>query len=262
MTDFSERRFSIDPGKGKKMDGCPYSIYEDGRDVQDYIIPPKGYVFVGFRFDPEASNQIYDGRLIAEYAKEPINERLKSNLWKVALILAIVVVVTVVALLAANVFKDPKPSKPVDKKPNAEAVTAPVDTTENVITSSETETIADTTETTSAVETETVQETVVTPTETQVEETPQPAVDPNVQFRQDFWNLIHQRTILMDSYDSLYRENKTQVSGEEFDYLRYTILKNSEAFKEWSNKLRKVPASELENINTIDDLKKKLNSIE
>ena len=64
---FKERRFSIDPGKGKKMDGCPYSIYEDGRDVKDYIIPPKGYTFKGFQFDPDANNQIYDGNLIAEY---------------------------------------------------------------------------------------------------------------------------------------------------------------------------------------------------
>ena len=67
MADFKERRFSIDPGRGKKMDGCPYSIYEDGHDVKDYIIPPKGYIFKGFRFDPDASNQIYDGKLIAIY---------------------------------------------------------------------------------------------------------------------------------------------------------------------------------------------------
>ena len=259
MTDFSERRFSIDPGKGKKMDGCPYSVYEDGRDVRDYIIPPKGYVFVGFRFDPDASNQIYDGRLIAEYAKEPINERLKSNLWKVALALAIIAVITVVVLLAANVFKDPKPAKPIDKKPAPEVVTTPVDTTE-AATSAETDTLAKATETTPAVETETVQDTVVITTEPQVEETPQPAVDPNVQFKQDFWNLIHQRTILMDAYDSLYKESKTQANGEEFDYLRYTILRNSVAFKEWSDKLRLVPASELESINSIDDLKKKLST--
>ena len=60
MTDFRERRFSIDPGKGKKMDGCPYSNYEDGRDVREYNIPPKGYIFKGFHFDSDASNQIYD----------------------------------------------------------------------------------------------------------------------------------------------------------------------------------------------------------
>ena len=49
MADFNkERRFSIDPGKGKKMDGCPYSVYEDGQDVKEYIIPPKGYKFKGW----------------------------------------------------------------------------------------------------------------------------------------------------------------------------------------------------------------------
>lgn len=261
MTDFSERRFSIDPGKGKKMDGCPYSIYEDGRDVQEYIIPPKGYVFVGFKFDPEASNQIYNGRLIAEYAKEPINERLKSNLWKVALALAIIAVVTVVVLLAANVFKDPKP-KTVDKKPNTEAVTAPVDTIQEA-TTSPTDTITETSEAESVVENETVQAPVATEAETapQVQETQPVVVDPNVQFKQDFWNLIHQRTILMDAYDSLYRENKTQASGDEFDYLRYTILKNSVAFKEWSDKLRKVPTAELESITTISELTAKLKEI-
>ena len=81
MADFEEKRYSIDPGKGKKMDGCPYSNFEDGHDVQEYIIPPKGYVFSGFRFDPDASNQIYDGKLYAIYTKEPFNIRLKSNLW-------------------------------------------------------------------------------------------------------------------------------------------------------------------------------------
>ena len=65
----------------------------------------------------------------------------------------------------------------------------------------------------------------------------------------------------MDAYDSLYRENKTQASGDEFDYLRYTILKNSVAFKEWSDKLRKVPTAELESITTISELTAKLKEI-
>ena len=59
MTEFTEKRYSIDPGKGKKMPGCPYSIYEDGRDVKDYIIPPKGHVFVGFKYDPDANPAIF-----------------------------------------------------------------------------------------------------------------------------------------------------------------------------------------------------------
>ena len=66
----------------------------------------------------------------------------------------------------------------------------------------------------------------------------------------------------MDSYDTLYRDNKGKVEGEEYDYLRYTILKNSTAFKEWTGKLQKIPASELETINTVNDLKSKLKEIE
>ena len=43
--DFAEKHYSIDPGEGKKMDGCPYSTFEDGRDVQDFIIPKRVCVF-------------------------------------------------------------------------------------------------------------------------------------------------------------------------------------------------------------------------
>ena len=122
MTEFTEKRYSIDPGKGKKMPGCPYSIYEDGRDVKDYIIPPKGHVFVGFKYDPDASNQIYDGKLTAEYSKEPFLTRLKSNIWMLVLVLAIALVIGIVILLAFSVFKDPKPSTPKTKdvKPKTE----------------------------------------------------------------------------------------------------------------------------------------------
>ena len=60
----------------------------------------------------------------------------------------------------------------------------------------------------------------------------------------------------------LYKDNKNKVEGEEYEYLRYTILENFATFKAWSGKLRKVPASELESINTISDLKKKLNQID
>ena len=88
------------------------------------------------------------------------------------------------------------------------------------------------------------------------------ADDPSAQFKKEFWALIHQRTIMMDPYDMLYKDNKNKVEGEEYEYLRYTILENFATFKAWSGKLRKVPASELESINTISDLKKKLNQID
>lgn len=255
MADFKERRFSIDPGKGKKMDGCPYSVYEDGRDVKDYIIPPKGHVFVGFKFDPDASNQIYDGKLIAEYAKESINERLKSNLWKAILALAIILIVTIVALLAANVFKEPKPDKPSEKpKAEVQAETTKQETT-STETTAETKTEAETTGTISVDEVETAQAEM----KTQQEEQNSPmADDPNTQFRNEFWALIHTRTIMMDPYDALYKSYKDKANGEEFDYLRYTVLKDYPTFKGWYTALKKVPTSELEKINTIEGLKQSL----
>ena len=266
MADFKERRFSIDPGKGKKMDGCPYSVYEDGRDVKDYMIPPKGYKFKGFRFDPDACNQIYDGRLIAEYEKEPFNDILKSNLWKFILALVIIAVVTVVTILAVNVFNKPKSTKPT-KKP--ETTTLVKDTTKE----KETKTAQLTEEKEPVPSKDTVKPSdnndAVTPElnakkdKDTVVETPQTvADDPSVQFKKEFWALIHQRTIMMDPYDMLYKDNKNKVEGEEYEYLRYTILENFATFKAWSGKLRKVPTSELESINTISDLKKKLNQID
>ena len=262
MADFNkERRFSIDPGKGKKMDGCPYSMFEDGRDVKDYIIPPKGYKFKGFRFDPDACNQIYDGRLIAEYEKESFIAIFKSNLWKFVLALAIIAVITVVVILAVNVFNKPKTDKPT-KKP--ETTTLVKDTVKekdkvqpvekNAPTPAKDTVKPNDKDNAAILDLNTKKDTV--------KEEPQPAADdPNVQFKQAFWNLIHQRTIMMDPYDLLYKDNKNKVEGEEYEYLRYTILENFASFKDWSGKLHKVPVSELESINTIKDLKNKLNEI-
>lgn len=260
--EFKERHFSIDPGKGRKMDGCPYSTFEDGRDVQDFIIPPKGYVFKGFRFDPDASNQIYDGKLTAEYEKESFNDILKSNLWKVLLALGIIAIITVVVILALNVFNKPKPIK------TPEPIVVVNDTAK--------EKQSDTLQLSEAKGTVTSVADTVKPTEKDddvildlnakkdtVKEEPQPAADdPNVQFKQAFWTLIHERTIKMDPYDNLYKENKNKVEGDEYEYLRLTILKDFSSFKEWSGKLHKIPLSELETINSIKDLKNKLYEIE
>ena len=261
MADFKERRFSIDPGKGKKMDGCPYSVYEDGQDVKEFIIPPKGYKFKGFRFDPDASNQIYDGQLIAEYEKESFVVTFKSNLWKFILALAIIVVITVVVVLAVNVFNKPKTDKPTKKpetttlvKDTAKEKNKAQHTKKNTPATPAKDTIKPNEKDNAAVlnlDTKKDKNTVV--------ETPQPvASDPNTQFKQEFWALIHQRTIMMDPYDLLYKDNKNKVECEEYEYLRYTILENFASFKAWSGKLHKIPVSELESINTIKDLKNKL----
>lgn len=262
MADFNkERHFSIDPGKGKKMDGCPYSIYEDGRDVKDYMIPPKGYKFKGFRFDPDANNQIYDGRLIAEYEKESFIAIFKSNLWKFVLALAIIAVITVVVILAVNVFNKPKTDKPT-KKPETTTLVKDTVKKKDKVQPVEKNAPAPSKDTVKPNDKDNAAILDQNTKKDTVKEEPQPAAnDPNVQFKQAFWSLIHQRTIKMDPYDLLYKDNKNKVEGEEYEYLRYTILENFASFKAWSDKLHKVPVSELESINTIKDLKNKLNEI-
>ena len=257
---FKERHFSIDPGKGKKMDGCPYSTFEDGRDVKEFIIPPKGYIFKGFRFDPDASNQVYDGKLTAEYEKESFNDILKSNLWKFLLALGLIAIITVVVILAINVFNKPKPVK------TPEPIVVVSDTTkdnETVQTAQTKDTLATVTETDKAPEKDDDVILDLNAKKDTVKEEPQPAADdPTVKFKNDFWTLIHERTIMMDPYDNLFKENKNKVEGEEYEYLRTTILKDFSSFKAWSGKLHKIPVSELESINTVKDLKNKIYTIE
>ena len=260
-----EKHYSIDPGKGEKMDGCPYSVYEDGHDVKDYIIPPKGYDFVGFRFEPLINNQIYDGKLIAQYEKSSLQDRLTSNLWKILIPIFIVAVIGIVVVLAVSIFRNPKPAKPEPKQPETETIIAPADTlpeveedtTTMIVVSEEEETdvIVDLTDNASQ------QEEIQTVTEEN--NTTLPAQeDPNAQFKNEFWTLIHQRTIMMDPYHELFVNYKEKANGEEYDYLRLVILKDYATFKEWYTKLHKVPISDLEGINTIKDLKSKLSEIE
>ena len=261
-----EKHYSIDPGRGEKMDGCPYSIYEDGHDVKDYIIPPKGYYFVGFRFEPLSNNQIYDGKLVAQYEKSSLQDRLTSNLWKILIPIFIVAVIGIVVVLAVSVFRNPKPSRPEPKQPEKELVATPTDTIPMVV---ETDTVTQV-ETPEEEENDVILD--LTDNDVQQEEnqsvmeeaitTPAPAENPDLQFKNEFWTLIHQRTIMMDPYHELFVNYKDKASGEEYDYLRLVILKDYATFKEWYGKLHKVPISDLEGINTVKDLKSKLDEIE
>ena len=270
MTEFSEKRYSIDPGKGKKMPGCPYSNFEDGHDVQEYIIPPKGYVFAGFKFDPNASNQIYDGKLTAEYTKEPFKDRIKSNLWKFAMIFAIIAIVGLVIILVFSVFKDPKPNPPTEKpaKPKTEIKKEKKRKSEQktdnslIEQKSKNEAVENKPETKEAPAAEKVEDTMAPApaVEQQTESQPKETIsnEPNAVFKQEFWYLIHQKNPSMDTYTDLYNKYKSSVSGEEFDYLRFTILQNYASFKTWYDKLNKVPDSELNAIKTIESLRGKL----
>lgn len=247
MSTSQEKHFSIDAGIGKKMEGCPYSLFEDGHDVQEYIIPPKGYDFVGFKLEPLHNNQIYDGRLVAQYKKLPIKERLTTLVRGLIWTLGILAVIGIIIALTVSVFKTPKPTKkekPAQKNEQpvlADTLKTEPDTASMVIAEEETETVSD------------------IPIETEVVENQ--TYDTNTHFVQTFWKLIHQRNLAMDPYDSLYKLNKNQVSGEEYDYLRFTVLKDSKSFKHWTNKLRKIPNNELESIETIEALKNKLKEI-
>lgn len=255
-----DKHYSIDPGRGEKMEGCPYSIYEDGRDVKDYIVPPKGYIFTGFRFEPLTNNQIYDGKLVAQYEKASIQDRLTSNLWKILIPIFITIVVAIVVLLAVSIFRNPKPSKTNSPKKPTETIVSPIDTNTIAIP------ISDTAKpTVTPIRQENNVDVEQTPNVAQEEkpqqvEAPKPAVDdPNVQFKKEFWDLIHQRTFTMDSYHDLFVNYKGKVEGEEFDYLRFTILKDYANYRAWYDELKKIPENQLKSIKTVDELKNRIN---
>ena len=315
MADFEEKKYSIDAGPGKKMDGCPYSNYEDWHDIKDYIIPPKGYVFNGFIFDPDAKNQIYDGKLYAQYSKEPLKNRLQSNLWKVMLTVIIVAIIGLIVLLASSIFKEPKSQNSTSKEPKTEVTTKPtkeLERTDNSLSKTtkrskkskkekrekerkdrkekkekerlekkekqEKERLEkqekekqekknkkevqknkkDKTENVQQQQ----QEPVAQPQE-QVEQPQEPVtpavVDPNVQFKEEFWDLVQHRNPSMDAYTDLYNKYKANVKGEEFDYLRFTILKDYVTFKAWYENLKQIPESQLQSIKSVDALKNKIN---
>lgn len=248
MAEYSEKHFSIDAADGEKMDGCPYSLYEDGHDVKDYIIPPKGYKFIGFKCVMLPENRIYNGKLVAQYEKEPLSNRIKSILKYIIVgVVALIIIGIIIALVSKP--SDNKPKTP--KKEKVEEVTQSPEAIEKQE-NTETETVtADSISKTVAI-TENTPE--VTPTETVVSSTP------DEMFKQEFWGLIHQKTLQMDPYTDLYNKYKSEgVSGEEFEYLRLTILKDWSTYKEWYPKLKRIPDSDLTSINTVNDLITKLN---
>ena len=63
----------------------------------------------------------------------------------------------------------------------------------------------------------------------------------------------------MDAYTDLYNKYKSDVKGEEFDYLRFTILKDYVTFKAWYDSLKKIPEQQLSNITSIAELINKVN---
>ena len=242
MTNFVEKHYSVDAGDGEKLDGCPDSLFEDGHDVQDYILPPRGYVFSKFTLEPLPDNQVYDGKLIAQYEKEPLKERITPVLHVISWILIAGVIIGIITFLTISVF-NPKKPKNTGAKPELEIAVNDLDT----VNTNNAQTIENNQEVNETSEPEVEHQQAVT--------------DDNQLFRQEFWALIHQRELAMDAYDGLYKRYKGKVNGEEFDYLRFIILKDYLTYKDWSAKLREIPSAEIDSIETIETLKAKLKTI-
>ena len=64
----------------------------------------------------------------------------------------------------------------------------------------------------------------------------------------------------MDAYTDLYNKYKGNVKGEEYNYLRFTILKDYTNFKAWQYNLKKIPEDQLQTIKSIDVLKNEIKS--
>ena len=294
MSSFEEKRFYIDPGKGAKRHNCPsYSCYEDGRDVKNEIISPRGYDLIGFRFDPHCSDKFYDGKIIAEYEKQPFITRFKHNFWKYLLVLLGLICVFVV-LSELGVFNKDKPTpKTTQYISNRIDTVAESDSTSNISSNStqpdsipaKTDTLSSeaiisaendisTSNTTEAPKVTVKEEPVVAKEETAEKKEEIVEKEESIkkedklvesaetlQFKKEFWALIHRKAKQMDNYDKLYLDHKGKVKGKEYDYLRTTILKNSTSFKDWVSKLTKIPDTEIQTIEDINTLTQKLKEI-
>lgn len=262
-----DKRYYIDPGIGEKRYTCPYSCFEDGRDAKQDIIPPKGYVLKGFRFEPNSPDKYYDGRLIAEYERAPFRTLLKQNRLLVQIVLLIIV--ALIAILLVSLFSKPKPTRTPTPRPivvadtasktivNQDSVVSTVEVESSIQDSLASKPINEAVENTTEPQTEIVAKPEnVSPQP--VKEPEVPLDRPNAEFRQKFWTMIHNRNGQMDAYSELYNQYKGSVKGKEYTYLFDTILKNTTNFKAWKNKLLNIPADELAAIYTIDELTKKL----
>lgn len=250
MPSFEEKRYFIDPGEGEKRDTCPsYSCFEDGRDAKSGIIPPKDHILKGFRFDPQCSDKEYNGTLYAEYEKAPLFTRLKLNYGKYVLALLGLIILFLI-LSALGVFNDDKPAPKAPRYVTNRIDTVVKNDSGSIVSNNSTQpdSIPVQTDINSS---QTAKESV------SKEEKPVDNLK-TMQFKKEFWALIHNKAKQMDKYDNLYISYQGEVKGKEYDYLRSTILKSSTDFKEWARKLGNIPTSEIEDIDDINTLEKKL----
>jgi len=94
------RQYCIDVGDGSTKKGSPkFSGYTDGRDIKEYIKPPKRHKLIGFEFD-ENNKGNRDGTITAVYEKEKFSFMgfLKKNkIWFI--IISSIAICFIIALL-------------------------------------------------------------------------------------------------------------------------------------------------------------------
>lgn len=289
MRTFETKQYRVDPGLGKIHPNCPYSCYEDGHDVKDFVIPPRGYVLSGFKLEPEPDFGSYDGRLIAQF--EP---RAKTPKTKLNLLLGIIggILLIGAGIMFYSVFNNNKAaSKPKaepividasssylsikDKEENAthetESVAEPVPT-ENTKVQEIAQTEAPVAKQIPALamekpvvkeEPKKVEQPVQVVQNETIQETKPIVENRKTQFKEEFWSLIHNQEKNMRTYHALYSKYKgDKLRSKEFFYLYLTILENTSSFNAWKAKMVRVPANEIKSIRTVSALEQKLEEYE
>jgi len=271
MTDNNKNHFYfVDPGIGEKGEFCPYSSFEDGRDVKMYITPPEGYELSGFKFEPyDSPDDFYEGKVVAQFVKQDsFTEIVRPNLWKY--IIAFVALIGIIVGIILFFFNRNNKTESVIEYPVIEAVSIVDDSVKSIVseeakgqeTAAEPEVVVEQ----KTVIDEPVKEEIVKEEKVQVpakevvktEKAPLPTAEMTAQFKVEFWTLIHQQVNEMPVYGKLFRTYKEKAEGEEYRYLGWTILRSSKDFEVWNNLLLSIPPERISTVNSIDQLTKLL----
>lgn len=283
-----EHFYYVDPGIGKKRRGCPYTLYKDGRDIRTYITPPPGYELSDFKIEPYPEDNFYDGKLVAQYKKSTVSNRVGLFIRKS--LLFILYSIPIIGLLAIMAFflriiiwgptpktsAKPKPKKTIVVDTMAQKQVTDTSTFAEIITIEEP--VSNEIATQEDAKNQELQEEFLpielkneeketapkSELETNLTQEPQQAVtSTKEQFGEEFWDLIHHQERNMETYFNLYTKYKNEnLKSDEFLYLYLTILENTKAFKKWNAKLVKVPTDEIKSISTISALTEKLEQYE
>ena len=281
MEERKDHVYFVDPGVGEKSDICPYSVFEDGRDVQAYIIPPDGLELAGFKFEPyNGPDHFYDGKVVAQYREQKgFMETVGRDLWK--FVVAFVIIIGVIVGLILYFGNRNKHHEDFYIEAESASTEAPA-TVDNSIKAIPVETVNNENVTEEAeaqeaqevvaeqeavveqevVKEEPVKEEVVKEekVETLVQEvvqTDEQQLTPEetkAQFKKEFWALIHNQEKNMALYGRLFRAYKDKIDGSEYNYLAWTILRSTSDFRAWNENLLNIPSNEIKNVRTVAQL--------